>query len=60
MQANTYPVDVVREGGRWKVCNFFSLSRNPDKPGPLGIPELGLGELLERGYVRGVREHVHE
>lgn len=35
VQANTYPVDVVREDGRWKVCHFFSLSRNPDKPGPL-------------------------
>jgi DNA-directed RNA polymerase specialized sigma24 family protein len=35
VQANTYPVNVVREDGRWKVCNFFSLSRNPEKPGPL-------------------------
>ena len=35
MQANTYPVDVVREGGQWKVCNFFTLSRNPDQPGKL-------------------------
>jgi hypothetical protein len=35
VQANTYPVDVVREGGQWKVCRFFSLSRNPDKPGLL-------------------------
>ena len=35
VQANTYPVDLVREGGQWKVCNFFSLSRNPDQPGLL-------------------------
>ncbi|HEY5014737.1 MAG TPA: hypothetical protein VIK61_18780 [Acidimicrobiia bacterium] len=35
VQANTYPVDVVRENGQWKVCGFFRLSRNPDKPGPL-------------------------
>ena len=35
VQANTYPVDAVREGGQWKVCGFFTLSRNPDKPGPL-------------------------
>jgi hypothetical protein len=35
VQANTYPVDVVRESGQWKVCGFFTLSRNPDKPGPL-------------------------
>jgi hypothetical protein len=35
VQANTYPVDLVREDGRWKVCGFFSLSRNPDKPGLL-------------------------
>jgi hypothetical protein len=35
VQANTYPVDVVREDGQWKVCDFFSLSRNPDKPGLL-------------------------
>jgi hypothetical protein len=35
VQANTFPVDVVRENGQWKVCGFFSLSRNPDKPGPL-------------------------
>ena len=35
VQANTYRVDVVREDGRWKVCQFFSLSRNPDKPGLL-------------------------
>ena len=35
VQANTYPVHVVREDGRWKICGFFSLSRNPDKPGLL-------------------------
>ena len=35
VQANTYPVNVVREDGTWKVCDFFSLSRNPDKPGLL-------------------------
>lgn len=35
VQANTYPVNVVREDGRWKVCGFFLLSRNPAKPGPL-------------------------
>jgi hypothetical protein len=35
VQANTYAVNVVREDGRWKVCSFFSLSRNPAKPGPL-------------------------
>jgi hypothetical protein len=35
VQANTYPVNVVREGGTWRVCDFFSLSRNPDKPGLL-------------------------
>lgn len=35
VQANTYPVNLVREDGRWKVCDFFSRSRNPDKPGPL-------------------------
>jgi hypothetical protein len=35
VQANTYRADVVREDGRWKVCEFFSLSRNPDKPGLL-------------------------
>jgi hypothetical protein len=35
VQANTYPVNVMREDGQWKVCGFFSLSRNPDKPGLL-------------------------
>jgi hypothetical protein len=35
VQANTYPVDLVREDGRWKVCGFFALSRNPKQPGPL-------------------------
>lgn len=35
VQANTYEVNVVREDGRWKVCDFFSLSRNPDEPGLL-------------------------
>jgi hypothetical protein len=35
VQANTYSVDVVREDGRWKVCRFFSLSHDPEKPGPL-------------------------
>lgn len=35
VQTNTYPVDAVREDGQWKVCGFFTLSRNPDKPGPL-------------------------
>jgi hypothetical protein len=35
VQANTYPVNVVREDGRWRVCSFFSLSRNPEKRGPL-------------------------
>jgi len=35
VQANTYPVEMVREHGRWKVCRFFALSRNPDKPGLL-------------------------
>jgi hypothetical protein len=35
VQANTYPVDVVSEGGRWKVCGFFSLSQNPKQPGAL-------------------------
>jgi hypothetical protein len=35
VQANTFPVDVVRQDGQWKVCGFFSLSRNPDDPGPL-------------------------
>jgi hypothetical protein len=35
VQANTYSVNAVREGGHWKVCGFFSLSRNPDEPGLL-------------------------
>ena len=35
VKANTYPVDVVREDGRWRVCSFFTLSRNPKRPGPL-------------------------
>jgi hypothetical protein len=30
--AITYPVDVVREAGHWKVCNFFARSRNPANP----------------------------
>jgi hypothetical protein len=33
--ANTYEVNVAREDDRWKVCDFFSLSRNPDEPGLL-------------------------
>jgi hypothetical protein len=41
VQANTYPVDVVRENGQWKVCSFFTLSRNPKKPGPLSGFENG-------------------
>lgn len=35
VSANTYAVNAVREDGRWKVCSFFSLSRNPDQSGPL-------------------------
>jgi hypothetical protein len=35
VEANTYAVDVVRQHGQWKVCSFFALSRNPDKPGLL-------------------------
>jgi hypothetical protein len=35
VQANTYAVDMVREAGEWKVCHFFSRSRNPAKPGLL-------------------------
>jgi hypothetical protein len=35
VQGNTYSVNAVREGGRWKVCSFFTLSRNPDNPGVL-------------------------
>jgi len=35
LQPNTYNVNVVRDGGRWRVCDFFYLSRNFDKPGEL-------------------------
>ena len=41
VQANTYPVDVVHEEGRWKVCSFFSLFAQPAKPGPLSGFENG-------------------
>jgi hypothetical protein len=35
VQPHTYAVTVLREAGTWKVCGFFSHSRNPAKPGIL-------------------------
>jgi hypothetical protein len=35
VQPHTYAVTVLKEAGQWKICGFFSHSRNPAKPGIL-------------------------